>query len=65
MIWKFGESYLLFLKKADKIQNLIKHEYDQNVHIYTFRLTSTGLHENFLFIVSSEAKGTFSTPKND
>ena len=34
MIWKFGESYLLFLKKADKIR--IKHviEYDQNIHIH-------------------------------
>ena len=27
--------------------------------------TSAGLHENFLCIVSYEAKGTFTTPKND
>ena len=40
----------------------MKHEYDQNI-----RPTSAELHENFLFIISSdhEAKGTFSTPKND
>ena len=34
----------------------MKHEYDQNVHISTFWPTSAGLHENFLFIASSEAK---------
>ena len=45
-------------KKDDKMQ--MKHEYDQDV--YTFWPT---IHEIFLFIVSSEAKGTFSTPKND
>ena len=43
----------------------MKQEYDQNVHVYTFWLTSAGLQANFLFIVSSEANGTFSTPKND
>ena len=48
----------------------MKHEYyDQNVYTYTLWPTSTGLHvyvhENFLFIVCSEAKRTFSTPKND
>ena len=27
--------------------------------------TSAGLHAKFLFLVSSEAKGTFNTPKSD
>ena len=49
------ESYLLFLK--------MKYEYDQNVYIHFGMQTSAGLHENFVFIVSSEAKETFSTPK--
>ena len=39
----------------------MKYEYDHNVHSYTFWPTSAGLHEN----LSSEAKRTFSTPKND
>ena len=49
--------------KKDKMQMI--HEYDQNLHACTFWPTSAGSHENFLFIISSEAKGTFSTPKNE
>ena len=41
----------------------MKHEYDRNIHFG--QQVYTGLHAIFLFIVSSEAKGTFSTPKND
>ena len=33
--------------------------------MYNVMYISAGWHENFLFIISSEAKGTFSTPKND
>ena len=53
------------LKKADKIQ--MKYEYvcDQNIATCTFWPTSARLHANFLFNVNSEAKETFSTPKND
>ena len=38
----------------------MKHEYDQNVHIHFGQQLSAGLHAHFLFIVSSEARGTFS-----
>ena len=40
----------------------MKHEYECTC---TFWPISAGLHAISLFIVSSEAKGTFSTPKND
>ena len=43
----------------------MKHEYDQNVHVHFGQKVLYRLRENFLFIVNSEAKETFSTPKND
>ena len=57
-----------FLRKRKKKRFCVAihvHEYDQNVATCTFWPTSAGLHANFLFLVSSEAKGTFSTPKSD
>ena len=45
------------IKKADKMQ--MKHEYDQNIHTHFGQQVL----DYFLFIVSSEAKGTFALPK--
>ena len=54
----------LFKRKVPIILKMqMKHEYDRNIHFG--QQVYTGLHAIFLFIVSSEAKGTFSTPKND
>ena len=57
----FKRKLPIILKKADKKQ--MKHEYDQNVHVH--RQQVLDYMRIFFFIVSSEAKGTFSTPKND
>ena len=48
-------------KKADKMQ-IMRHEYDMHMYILANK-TSAGLHEFFLFIVSSEAKELLALPK--